>query len=39
MIVGQERQMSMIYGAEHLLRLLGEFFSGVNFLTDDNGGW
>lgn len=25
-IVGQEREMSSIYGAEHLLRMLGKFF-------------
>ncbi len=25
MVVGQERPMSLIYGAEHLLRMLGEF--------------
>ena len=26
-VVGQEREMSSIYGAEHLLRMLGEYSS------------
>lgn len=32
-IVGQEKEMSQVYGAEHLLRMLGDYISPVSYAS------